>query len=84
MDVLNSSPEINFFPGSVNKSHAGNTISDSSDNGMIAGISILVSLFVLAAVGMVNNQSVHSLITILFYVIFRRYISATSILCIEI
>lgn len=53
---------IFFVTGSLNKSHSGNTVSESSDNGMIAGITIVVALVVSAAVGTVINTSLEVLL----------------------
>lgn len=75
---------IFFVTGSLNKSHSGNTVSESSDNGMIAGITIVVALVVSAAVGTVIKTFEFFYNFKYLNLYFRRYTSATSISCTEI
>ncbi|KAJ8923679.1 hypothetical protein NQ315_010260, partial [Exocentrus adspersus] len=43
----------NLLESTINKSHPGSSIGDSSDNGLIAGITIVISLVLVAVIGVV-------------------------------
>ncbi|KAJ8953258.1 hypothetical protein NQ318_015840 [Aromia moschata] len=46
--------QIDYIPESTtNKSYPTNTVSESSDNGMVAGITIVISLILMTVVGLV-------------------------------